>query len=219
MEIEEIIKKAITEIGLTPDGVFTTAYELVARKAIELAQTEWKKQPQNSYADGYNKGYDDGFLKAEEAIRKGETFQTGYDMGYKNAAKFYREHPEMVLSEVYMEQKMIPFDLEKAKNGHAVCVRDGRDARILCYDKKDGQPIVALLNDKQVCCYYTDGIYNRNHTESYMDLVMKMRANEAWINMYDDDGGVYKHKSEAEALKNIDKGRKYITTVKVKWYE
>ena len=41
---------------------------------------------------------------------------------------------------------MKPFDLELAKKGHPVCTRDGRDARIICYDAKTGEyPIIALV--------------------------------------------------------------------------
>lgn len=40
-----------------------------------------------------------------------------------------------------------PFDLDKAKAGEPVCTRDGRDARIICWDSKqdDADTIVALI--------------------------------------------------------------------------
>lgn len=224
MEIEQIIEKAATECGLIRDGFFSTAYEPVARRAIELAQTEWKKRPQNSYADGYNKGYDDGFLKAEEAIRGGETFKAGYNRGYKKAAEFFRSHPEMLLNECCVDMsradvKCIPFDIERAKNGHSVCTRDGEPVRIICYDKEGEQPIVGLVNNSQVCCYYLDGTHNRNFKHSGMDLMLKVETKEAWINIYDDNCGFYKHNSEHEAKENIARDRKYITTTKITWYE
>ncbi len=42
---------------------------------------------------------------------------------------------------------MKEFDLEKAKAGHPVCTRDGRETRILCFDRKGGSPIVVLVKD------------------------------------------------------------------------
>lgn len=43
---------------------------------------------------------------------------------------------------------MEKFDLELAKNGHPVCTRDGRDVRILCFDKKGGAPLLGLIRNK-----------------------------------------------------------------------
>lgn len=40
---------------------------------------------------------------------------------------------------------MKEFDLEKAKAGHPVCTRDGKEARILCFDRIGHRPIVALV--------------------------------------------------------------------------
>lgn len=42
--------------------------------------------------------------------------------------------------------KFKPFDLEQAKAGKPVCTRDGRKARIICFDLKNGNhPIVAAI--------------------------------------------------------------------------
>lgn len=43
---------------------------------------------------------------------------------------------------------MKPFDLESAKNGAKLCTRDGRSARIICYDADNSYPLVALIKDK-----------------------------------------------------------------------
>lgn len=41
-----------------------------------------------------------------------------------------------------------PFDLEAAKAGKPVCTRDGRKARIVCYDRKsENYPILALVEN------------------------------------------------------------------------
>lgn len=48
---------------------------------------------------------------------------------------------------------MKSFDLEAAKNGAPVCTRDGKPARIICFDRKSTSnfPIIALVR-------FTDGI-------------------------------------------------------------
>jgi len=42
---------------------------------------------------------------------------------------------------------MKPFNLEEAKAGKPVCTRSGRKARIICFDARNDQPIVALIED------------------------------------------------------------------------
>lgn len=67
-----------------------------------------------------------------------------------------------------MEEKKLnlkPFDFEAAKAGKPVCTRDGRKARIICFDtiNKGNYPIIALLEDKgcEAIFYYNkDGKCN-----------------------------------------------------------
>ena len=40
------------------------------------------------------------------------------------------------------------FNLEAAKSGKPVCTRDGRKARIICFDAKGDKPIIALVEAK-----------------------------------------------------------------------
>lgn len=49
-----------------------------------------------------------------------------------------------------MEEKKLnlkPFDLQKAKEGKPVCTRDGRKARVICFDRDWDMHIVALVAD------------------------------------------------------------------------
>ena len=43
---------------------------------------------------------------------------------------------------------MRPFNLEEAKAGKSVCTKDGKDVRIICFDRKNiiNCPIVALIS-------------------------------------------------------------------------
>ena len=62
----------------------------------------------------------------------------------------------------YNKNNLKPFSLEAAKAGKPVCTRDGRKARIICFDRKDNTPIVALIERVDgieiLQCFYNDGI-------------------------------------------------------------
>ena len=72
-----------------------------------------------------------------------------------------------------------PFDIQKAREGKPVYTRDGRKARIICFDRKfyhDGYnyPIVAMVNDNDnelVHAYTQDGLLVGNG-ECESDLMM-----------------------------------------------
>ena len=40
-----------------------------------------------------------------------------------------------------------PFDIQKAREGKPVCTRDGRKARIICFNRKGDMPITALITN------------------------------------------------------------------------
>lgn len=42
------------------------------------------------------------------------------------------------------------FDLEKAKAGYPVRTRDGHEARIICFDRENDNPIVALIKKRVI---------------------------------------------------------------------
>ena len=87
---------------------------------------------------------------------------------------------ENALKEANEEQKptvrVIPFDIEKAKQGAKVVTRDGHDVRILCYDSKyHGQPIVSEIykgEDIMLTTYAEDGTYLLNKKKSDYDLMI-----------------------------------------------
>ena len=69
------------------------------------------------------------------------------------------------------------FDIKKAKKGEPVCTIDGKDVRIVCFDRQnaDGKSIVALVRNEngneQVYNYFPDG-KQTNGSKKY-NLVMK----------------------------------------------
>lgn len=125
-----------------------------------------------------------------------------------------------------METKLKPFDLEAAKNGAKVVTRDGRDARILCFDAMGSYPIVAIVrNDYEevVDKFCLDG-KNRLCGESEIDLFMAPVKREGWVNLHQCKDGIirtsYVFGTKDEARLNAGRyvGR-YLATNKVEWEE
>lgn len=95
-----------------------------------------------------------------------------------------------------MEEKKLnlkPFDLEAAKAGKPVCTRDGRKARIICFDKKDEDniyPIVCLVQDgetESLGIFMKDGHSLVDVEETPSDLMMLPEKKEGWAVIYKDD--------------------------------
>ncbi len=75
------------------------------------------------------------------------------------------------------------FDLEAAKAGKPVCTRDGRKARIICFDLNNKNfPIVAIINcdsEENAYQYDIDGICDV-HVNN-LNLMMSPEKKEGWI--------------------------------------
>ena len=122
-----------------------------------------------------------------------------------------------------MEEKKLnlkPFDIEAAKAGKQVCTRDGRKARIICFDAKDTQPIIGLYEKnidgivrEYLCSYHTDGRMYDDQNTGY-DLMMLPEKKEGWVNVY--KKSIYKTKEDA--FNRRDK-ENYLMTIKVGWEE
>lgn len=122
-----------------------------------------------------------------------------------------------------MEEKKLslkPFDVQKAKEGKPVYTRDGRKARIICFDAKGDFPIAALVetnNIEEVYPYTNNGLFHleSNDLESNYDLMMLSEKKEGWVNVYKSQIH-YSLKSAKEGHKGITD---YIKTIKVEWEE
>ena len=118
-----------------------------------------------------------------------------------------------------------PFDLEAAKSGKPVCTRDGRKARIICFDMNANSPIVALVDyngQEVVVCCHNDG-RNYHAETTYNDLMMLPEKKSGWVNIYKETEGEYYvdkliHKTEKFAF-DVACPDDYIGTVKIEWYE
>ena len=116
-----------------------------------------------------------------------------------------------------MEEKKLnlkPFDIQKAREGKPVCTRDGRKARIICFDKVGDFPIVALTDDRD---YKEEGVnlydINGKGSNECFDLMMLPEKKEGWVN-------VYKNQIH-DTPESAEEGHKgitdYIKTIRVEW--
>lgn len=130
-----------------------------------------------------------------------------------------------------MEEKKLnlkPFDIQKAREGKPVCTRDGRKARIICFDRKGYNmfPIVALImngdRESDIYTYRPNGTWDNSGNESDKDLMMLPEKKEGWVNVYNSLGVVtFSHNpydTKKEALANA-KQKYYVDTVKISWEE
>ena len=131
------------------------------------------------------------------------------------------------IEQVINMQKMKPFDLEAAKAGKPVCTRDGRKARIICFDAKCIKPIVALIqgsdNPEQIEYYTENGVFSNGGTGKNRDLMILLEKKEGWVNIYGEEKERYCsnviYSSKEEALNISKQLKEHITTIKIEWKE
>ena len=132
---------------------------------------------------------------------------------------------EMSDEYLYNKNSLKPFSLEAAKTGKPVCTRDGRKARIICFDrrlfyKNVSYPILALVErsdgEDDVCGYNEKGkVLIEDGAEYKDDLMMLPEKRSGWakvrkdINLYD---------TKEEADRKMIGNDEYVTA-KVCWEE
>lgn len=124
------------------------------------------------------------------------------------------------------------FDLEAAKAGKPVCTRDGRKARIICFDLNNKNfPIVAIINcdtEENAYQYDIDGVCDEH--DNNLNLMMSPEKKEGWVNIYGEEKGrycsnvIYSSKEEAlniskQSLNISKQSEEHITTIKIEWEE
>ena len=131
-----------------------------------------------------------------------------------------------------------PFNLEASRSGKPVCTRDGRKARIICFDRISGDDyykIVACVTAfdwdfEEVIVYGIDGYIVDSQNPRDEDLMMLPEKKEGWVNIYKSENGTYYTGAifgeEIAALVNtseieITTGNigDYIDTFKIRWEE
>lgn len=125
---------------------------------------------------------------------------------------------------------MKEFDLEAAKAGKKVQLRSGREARIICFNRKDPvMPIVVLIKDDEgvenVHYYAING--KRAAEQPYLDLVMASEKMEGYVNIFKSPSmryfgqSVFETEDEAKhsAALHVDRNIIHLATIKVEWEE
>ena len=169
------------------------------------------------------------YMLVDKKFQKYKVFKTPYiyhkvDCSWQSFADPYYISLEIKQTKEDMEEKKLnlkPFDIQKAREGNPVCTRDGRKARIICFDRKhiyEGQDysIVALINEgsysETVCSYTKDGLHTPSKIDNN-DLMMLPEKKEGWVN-------VYKNQIH-DTPESAEEGHKgitdYIKTIRVEW--
>lgn len=124
---------------------------------------------------------------------------------------------------------MKPFNLEEylTNPSKKVITRDGKDARIICTDRRDSYfPIVALVakepKAEETARYYTkDGKFYTSFPCGF-DLFFATEKHEGWVNVYKSGFGwslgasIWQTEEEAKKWIGADD---YATTIKIEWEE
>ena len=146
----------------------------------------------------------------------------------KTGLDFVAAPPRLAGDKPEHQLNLKPFDLEAAKLGKPVCTRDGRKARIICFDVKGNLPMaVAVELEEDIEIIYTyplNGIANpKGNQNNDLDLMMLPEKKEGWVNVYyDNDASSHRgcrfiYDTKERAVKEA--GSAYITTVKISWEE
>ena len=151
-------------------------------------------------------------------------------VGLYSSAKITYKEFDKELKALYdkeeREKTLKPFSLEATKAGKPVCTRDGRKARIICFDyngETGDYPIVALVHYnkgnkcyERVLKYTSDGVFNKyGDCQHNYDLMMLPEKKEGWYNVY--KSCIYSTKEEAERVGKTNCN--FIKTIKVEWEE
>ena len=138
----------------------------------------------------------------EEKKVKLDKLVTDYTSNKITYNEFEKAVKELYADKEESKPSLKSFSLEAAKQGNPVCTRDGRKARIICFDSNGGRPIVALVtecDDEEEIPYkyHCDGSYNCQSIPSDKDLMMLPKKRIGWITI-NKDAGLFKSKEEAE---------------------
>ena len=138
------------------------------------------------------------------------------------------QHYDCFFDRELSKSNLKPFDLEAAKAGKPVCTRDGRKAKIICFNAKTlcDYPIIALVENADNSIYeaaysFSDkGEYLRGNIRN-IDLVMPLEEHEGWVNIYRNAGIVSArciYNTREEAMESAEE-EDYIDTIRVVWHE
>lgn len=121
---------------------------------------------------------------------------------------------------------MKPFNIELAKQGKPICLKNGRKARIICFDVKGvAYPIVALVEEDghESVIYYNEKGKTGSYPSDY-DLMMAPERKTGWINLISAEDGPHVYcaeiyPTEMEAVVDVLDVKDCIATIQIEWEE
>lgn len=124
---------------------------------------------------------------------------------------------------------MKPFDLELAKKKHPVQTKDGRAARIICFDVDNPDyplAVLVLVEGKELLYGYTAegklSAVGNIHTD--MDLVMVTEPKTAYVSLFRDKEGTLwageqVYPTEEDAFQRTSNFENFVAVSPIKWEE
>ena len=202
------------EIRLLPDNCYPVGKDNLVE--IEIKQTKEEMEQKTNLP------------KENNALTRVVYNYVNGKISDKELIKTIKEMPD----EYPYTRNLKEFDLGAAKAGKPICTRDGRKARIVCFDRISGDDyykIVACVTAfdgdfEEVIVYGIDGYIVDSQNPKDEDLMMLPEKKEGWVNVYDADttftyaeGIIYNTKEEALAHAKSD--CILIGTGKISWEE
>lgn len=93
---------------------------------------------------------------------------------------------------------MKEFNLKEAQAGKPICTRDGREARIICWDSKgDECSLIVAVRSKtdetleEIITYNKNGMHPANDESSPDNLMMDLEKRKLYVNIYKNKDGIY----------------------------
>ena len=199
-----------------------TKEDMEEKKLIELLSEKvhnaWMKEKE-AQGFSYGKDYDKEKKKHPDMLPYNELKEEVKEYDRATVRAVLQAQKE--LQSKYNYNNLKSFDLEAAKAGKPVCTRDGRKARIICFDRRDKfSHIVALITNpdgREIIWGYEDSGSCSNDNKDN-DLMMLPEKKEGWVNIYALNT-CYSSKEEAEANIDQDYEHEYVRTVKIEWEE
>lgn len=196
-------------------------------------ETEIRLLPNNCYPIGKDNLVEIEIKQKEdmeENYKAEDTLLTRLVGRYVNNLIDY-ETFEKAVKELYSDKEeskpvLKEFDLEAAKAGKPVCTRDGRKARILCFDRLCCDEISTIIacvlskdgKDENVIIYNSDGYMADKQHPYAEDLMMLPEKKVGWANIYRSQ--LYDTPEKAkEAYKRTCNDDNYLQTIKIEYEE
>ena len=208
--------------------------DMEEKKLIELLSEKvhnaWMKEKE-AQGFSYGKDYDKEKKKHPDMLPYNELKEEVKEYDRATVRAVLQAQKEM--QSKYNYNTLKSFDLKAAKAGKPICTRDGRKARIICFDVKAKKPIAALItnDDTEEAHFYYDNGRSDQYQKYRNDLMMLPEKKEGWVNVYKRENeyicenecnvstGIAVYKSEDEAKRNINKNEIYVNTIKINWEE